>query len=162
MQRVIGFIDDAIKEGAKLMTGGGRANRSGLEKGFFVEPTVLIDVLPTMKIAREEVFGPVLSVFRFRTEAEAIALANEREFGLASGIWTSNLDRALTFSRAMRAGTVWVNTYRSSSPAAPFGGFKRSGVGRERGREALYEYLQIKNVMIALGAATRKAVASHA
>ena len=162
MQRVIGFIDGAIKEGAKLVTGGGRASRSGLEKGFFVEPTVLADVLPTMKIAREEVFGPVLSVFRFRTEAEAIALANESQFGLASGIWTSNLDRALTFSRAMRAGTVWVNTYRSSSPAAPFGGFKRSGIGRERGKEALYEYLQVKNVMIALGAATHKAVASHA
>jgi (Z)-2-((N-methylformamido)methylene)-5-hydroxybutyrolactone dehydrogenase len=161
MQRVLGFIDEAIKEGAKLVTGGRRLTREGLENGFFVEPTVLVDVSPSMKIACEEVFGPVLSVFRFRTEAEAIALANQSEFGLASGVWTSNLDRALNFALAMRAGTVWVNTYRSSSPAAPFGGFKRSGVGRERGKEALYEYLQVKNVMISLGGATRKAVASR-
>lgn len=162
MQRVLGFIDGAIKEGAKLVAGGQRASREDLNRGFFVEPTILLDVRPHMKIAQEEVFGPVLSVFRFRTEAEAIALANQSEFGLASGIWTSNLDRALTVSRAMRAGTVWVNTYRSSSPAAPFGGFKRSGLGRERGREALYEYLQVKNVMISLGAATRTAGATRA
>ena len=161
MQRVLGAIRGAIEEGAKLAAGGKRASRADLSQGFFVEPTVLTDVLPHMKVAQEEVFGPVLSVFRFRTEAEAIALANQSEFGLASGIWTSNLDRALMVSRAMRAGTVWVNTYRSSSPAAPFGGFKRSGLGRERGREALYEYLQVKNVMISLGAATRKMEASH-
>jgi aldehyde dehydrogenase (NAD+) len=162
MQRVLGFIDGAVKEGAKLVAGGRRASGDDLNQGFFVEPTVLTEVLPHMKIAQEEVFGPVLSVFRFQTEAEAIALANQSEFGLASGIWTSNLDRALTVSRAMRAGTVWVNTYRSSSPAAPFGGFKRSGLGRERGREALYEYLQVKNVMISLGAATRNAGVSRA
>jgi aldehyde dehydrogenase (NAD+) len=161
MQRVLGAIRGAVEEGAKLAVGGKRAGRADVSQGFFVEPTVLTDVLPHMKIAQEEVFGPVLSVFRFRTEAEAIALANQSEFGLASGIWTSNLDRALMVSRAMRAGTVWVNTYRSSSPAAPFGGFKRSGLGRERGREALYEYLQVKNVMISLGAATRKVEASH-
>jgi len=161
MERVLGLISGAVEEGATLAVGGKRVSRDGLSQGFFVEPTVLTNVLPHMKVAREEVFGPVLSVFPFRTEAEAIALANQSEFGLASGIWTSNLDRALTVSRAMRAGTVWVNTYRSSSPAAPFGGFKRSGLGRERGREALYEYLQVKNVMISLGAATRKAGASR-
>lgn len=94
-------------------------------------------------------------------EAEAIALANQSEFSLASGIWTSNLDHALNFSRVMRAGTVWVNSYRLSSPAAPFGGFKRSGIGRERGKEALYEYLQVKNVMIALEAVTRLAGVSR-
>ncbi len=156
MQRVLAFVRGAIDEGATVAAGGKRADRDDLKQGFFVEPTVLTDVEPSMRIAREEVFGPVLCVFPFRNDAEAIELANETEFGLAAGLWTSNLDRALTVSRAMRAGTVWVNTYRSSSPAAPFGGFKRSGLGRERGKEALLEYLQVKNVMISIGAATQQ------
>jgi len=155
MERVLGVIQGAVEEGATLAVGGRRATREGLAQGFFVEPTVLTNVLPDMKVAREEVFGPVLCVFSFDTEAQAVALANHSDFGLASGIWTRNLDRALTVSRAMRSGTVWVNTYRSSSPAAPFGGYKRSGIGRERGREALHEYLQVKNVMISLNEATR-------
>ncbi len=162
MQRVLGFIQSAVEEGAKIATGGSRPTRDGLRRGFFVEPTILTGVLPHMRIAQEEVFGPVLSVLRFQSEADAIAIANQTEFGLAAGIWTSNLDRALTVSRAIRAGTVWVNTYRSSSPAAPFGGFKRSGLGRERGKEALLDYLQTKNVMIALGAATGKPQSRHA
>jgi aldehyde dehydrogenase (NAD+) len=162
MQRVLGFIQSAVEEGAKIATGGSRATRDDLRRGFFVEPTILTGVLPHMRIAQEEVFGPVLSVLRFQSEADAIAIANQTEFGLAAGIWTSNLDRALTVSRAIRAGTVWVNTYRSSSPAAPFGGFKRSGLGRERGKEALLDYLQTKNVMIALGAATGKPQSRHA
>lgn len=161
MQRVLAFVRGAIDEGATVAAGGKRADRDDLKQGFFVEPTVLTDVEPSMRIAREEVFGPVLCVFPFRNDAEAIELANETEFGLAAGLWTSNLDRALTVSRAMRAGTVWVNTYRSSSPAAPFGGFKRSGLGRERGKEALLEYLQVKNVMISIGAATQQSRAAR-
>ena len=162
MRRVLGLIRSAVEEGATLATGGGRAPEPELKSGFFVEPTVLTNVVPQMKIAQEEVFGPVLSILRFRSDADAIAIANQTEFGLAAAVWTSNLDRALTVSRAVRAGTVWVNTYRSSSPAAPFGGFKRSGLGRERGKEALLDYLQTKNVMIALGAATGKARAAQA
>jgi len=155
MERVLGFIRGALEEGATLVTGGRRVRGEGLSQGFFVEPTILTGVAAHMRVAREEIFGPVLTVFAFQTDSDAIAIANQSDFGLASGIWTRNLDRALTVSRAMRSGTVWVNTYRSSSAAAPFGGYKRSGIGRERGKEALSEYLQVKNVMIALSPAAR-------
>lgn len=148
MRRVLRFISDAVDEGAVVATGGKRACRPDLNNGWFVEPTILVNVKPTMKIACVEVFGPVLAVFAFSDDEEAIELANGTDFGLAAGIWTTNLNRAFKSAQAIRAGSVWVNTYRASSPAAPFGGFKRSGLGRERGREALLEYLQVKNVMI--------------
>ena len=146
--RILKCIDAAEKDGARLATGGRPARGEGLGNGFFIEPTIFTQVDNAMSIAREEVFGPVLSIIPFDTEEEAIAIANDSRYGLAAGIWTTNLSRAMRTSRAIEAGTVWVNTYRASSAMAPFGGYKESGFGKERGVAALEEFLQTKNVMI--------------
>jgi aldehyde dehydrogenase (NAD+) len=119
-----------------------------LKEGWFVEPTIFTGVDNTMRIAREEVFGPVLSVLKFRTDDEAVALANDTPYGLAAGLWSQSLERAITMPRRLRAGTVWVNAYRVVSYMAPFGGFKSSGIGRENGKAAIYEYLEAKSVFI--------------
>ena len=154
-ERVLGFIDTGKQDGAKVLTGGARAKGEGLAQGLFVEPTIFADANNRMKVAREEIFGPVLTALRFKDEAEAIAIANDTDYGLAAGLWTNNLSRAMRMTRELRAGTVWVNTYRTISPAAPFGGYKRSGIGRERGLEALRDYLQVKNVMIDFSSSER-------
>lgn len=146
--RILGSIKNAVDEGAELTTGGKRAEGEGLENGFFVEPTIFTNVKNSMTIAREEVFGPVLSILPFDTEEEAIAIGNDTDYGLASGVWTTDLNRAMRVSKAIRAGTVWVNTYRAVAVQAPFGGFKDSGFGRERGEVALDEFTNTKNVMI--------------
>jgi aldehyde dehydrogenase (NAD+) len=147
-RRILAFIERARSEGARLVAGGGAARGPGLEHGFFIEPTVFGEVRNEMEIAQEEVFGPVLAVIPFEDEEEAIRLANATRYGLAAGVWTENLSRALRVTRALRAGQVWVNTYRSLAVQTPFGGFKESGFGREKGEEALSEYLASKNVMI--------------
>ena len=146
--RIMKMIEDAKTGGATLATGGKAAKGPGLDKGFFIEPTIFTDVSNDMTIAREEVFGPVLSIIPFDTEEEAVSIANDTVYGLASGVWTTNLSRAMRMIRAIDAGTVWVNTYRVVSAMAPFGGFKESGFGKERGVAALDEFLQTKNVMI--------------
>ncbi len=147
-RRILKMIEDAKSGGATLFTGGNAAKGPGLDTGFFIEPTIFTDVSNDMVIAREEVFGPVLSIIPFDTEEEAVAIANDTVYGLASGVWTSNLSRAMRMIRAIEAGTVWVNTYRVVSAMAPFGGYKESGFGKERGVAALEEFLQTKNVMI--------------
>jgi aldehyde dehydrogenase (NAD+) len=147
-RRILAFIERARAEGARAVAGGGAARGPGLERGFFVEPTVFADVRNEMEIAQEEVFGPVLAVIPFEDEEEAIRIANATRYGLAAGVWTENLSRALRVTRALRAGQVWVNTYRSLAVQTPFGGFKESGFGREKGEQALDEYLASKNVMI--------------
>ena len=152
--KVLGYIDIARKEGAKLLLGGGAATRPECGKGWFVEPTVFAGVHNRMRIAQEEVFGPVLSVLRFKDEEEAVAIANDVRFGLGAGVWTGDIGRAIRMSERVQAGTVWVNTYRAVSYLSPFGGYKDSGLGRENGIDAMREYLQIKSVWINTGAVT--------
>jgi len=147
-ERILKSIEGAKAEGATLATGGRAATGDDLANGFFIEPTIFTNVDNAMTIAQEEVFGPVLSIIPFDTEEDAIRIGNDTKYGLASGVWTQNVSRALRVSREIHAGTVWVNTYRAVSVMAPFGGFKDSGFGRERGIVALEEFLQTKNVMI--------------
>lgn len=146
--RIMDFIANAGKEGARLMTGGERATEGSLGRGLFVKPTIFADVRNDMQLAQHEIFGPVLSVIPFETEEEAIQIANDIPFGLASGIWTQNVNRVQRVSKALRTGMVWVNTYRAVAAQTPFGGVKESGFGRERGQEGMMEFLATKNVMI--------------
>ena len=145
-ERVSGYIAAGISEGARLVTGG---NRIGTE-GYFLEPTVFADVQDSMKIAREEIFGPVMSIIRFREVEEVIERANNTEYGLAAGVWTRDIGKAHAIANFVRAGTIWVNCYNVLDAAAPFGGFKQSGFGRDMGEYALAQYSEIKTVTIKL------------
>jgi acyl-CoA reductase-like NAD-dependent aldehyde dehydrogenase len=147
-EKVLNYIDIAKSEGATALLGGKRGSSAECRDGWFVEPTIFGGVNNAMRIAQEEVFGPVLSVIPFRDEEEALAIANDVVYGLAAGVWTQNMRRALTMAERLQAGTVWVNTYRAVSYLSPFGGYKRSGIGRESGQEMLKEYLQVKSVWI--------------
>lgn len=147
-EKVLNYIDVAKNEGAETVLGGGRAERPECGDGWFVEPTIFTGVNNNMRIAQEEVFGPVLSVIPFRDDDEAVEIGNDVVFGLAAGVWTQNIRRALLMSERLQAGTVWVNTYRAVSYMSPFGGYKRSGLGRENGQEAIREYMQTKSVWI--------------
>lgn len=150
-EKVLRYIEIGQAEGAKLLFGGGRPDDASLSNGLFVLPTVFADVTNDMRIAREEIFGPVASVIRFESEDEAVAIANDTPFGLAAGVWTKDIGRAHRMTHRLRAGTVWVNVYRRTNYAAPFGGFKESGLGRENGIEALHEYTELKSVWINTG-----------
>lgn len=144
--KVAGYVDLGRGEGARVLTGG-RATDGGLG-GWFYEPTVLVDVDNSMRVVREEIFGPVLAVMPFDTEEEVVRLANDTEYGLAAGVWTTNLARAHRMAARLDAGTVWVNTYRAMSPMSPRQGFKTSGVGVEHGTETILEYTRLKSVWI--------------
>jgi aldehyde dehydrogenase (NAD+) len=148
MKRVLGHIDGARNEGAEVRIGGKRSTEPSLANGFFVEPTILEGVRNDMRTAREEIFGPVLGVIPFENEDEVIGFANDTEYGLAAGIWTRNLARAHRVAARLNAGNVWVNTYRSMSPAVPFGGFGSSGYGKQGGEEIMLAYTRAKNVWI--------------
>jgi (Z)-2-((N-methylformamido)methylene)-5-hydroxybutyrolactone dehydrogenase len=148
--KILSMIDKAKEEGAKLVLGGRPANGEGLDKGYFVSPTIFADVKNQMQIAQEEVFGPVLSIIPFDNEEEAVFIANDTKFGLASGIWSNNVKRVHRLAKQIEAGTVWVNTYRTAATQAPFGGVKMSGIGRERSKDTILEYTTIKNVMLNL------------
>lgn len=148
--KVLSYIDMARQEGARCLLGGGRPSRPDLARGWFVEPTIFADVDNSMRIAREEVFGPVLSIIPFEDEDHAVEIANDTIYGLAAGVWTGSTRRAFLMADKLQAGTVWVNTYRAVSFMAPFGGYKKSGIGRESGQAAIREYLQTKTVWINL------------
>jgi len=148
LEKILHYIDVAKDEGAHPVLGGARAARPECGTGWFVEPTIFAGVRNSMRIAQEEVFGPVLAVIPFKDEEEAIALGNDVVYGLAAGVWTQNMRRALLMAEKLQAGTVWINTYRAVSYLSPFGGYKRSGIGRESGQEMIKEYLQVKSVWI--------------
>lgn len=148
LQRVTGYLEAGTAEGAKLVTGGTRLVEGALAAGNFVAPTVFAGVSDDMKIAREEIFGPVISALPFDSLDEAVERANNTPYGLAAGVFTQNLPTAHQLSRKIRAGSVWVNTYHAIDPAVPFGGYKMSGYGREGGAEHLDEYLNTKGVFI--------------
>ena len=147
-EKILNYIDIAKSEGAQSVLGGARATRPECGDGWFVEPTIFTGVRNAMRIAQEEVFGPVLAVIPFKDEEEAIAVGNDVAFGLAAGVWTQNMRRAFSMAERLQAGTVWVNTYRAVSYLSPFGGYKRSGLGRESGQDMIREYLQTKSVWI--------------
>jgi aldehyde dehydrogenase (NAD+) len=152
-EKILKYIDVAKSEGAQCLLGGGPASGPACgDSKLFVQPTIFAGVTNRMRIAQEEVFGPVLSIIRFKTDEEAIEIANDIAFGLAAGVWTQSIKRALKVSAAIRAGTIWVNTYRAISYMSPFGGYKMSGLGRENGIEGMQEYLQTKSVWISTAA----------
>jgi len=146
--KILSFIEAAKHDGARLVAGGGRAEGPGLGQGFFVQPTIFAEVRNDMKVAAEEIFGPVLSIIPFESEEEAVQIANDTPYGLASGVWSQDINRCMRMMRAIRTGVVWVNTYRVAAPQVPFGGMKDSGYGRVRGLAGIEEFLQTKTVFI--------------
>ena len=150
MNTVLGYIEAGKKDGARLVAGGNRVSVDG-SKGFFIEPTIFGDVKNNMKIAREEIFGPVLSVLTFDDIDEVIEQANNNPYGLASALWTRDVKKAHTVSRRLKAGTVWINTYGLMDASLPFGGYKSSGFGRELGTHAIEHYTDMKTVWLNMG-----------
>jgi betaine-aldehyde dehydrogenase len=150
-EKVLGYIEKGKAEGAVLACGGGVPHLQGFEKGFFIEPTVFTHVTDDMTIAREEIFGPVMSILEFSEEEEVIARANDTEFGLAAGVFTSDLQRGHRVIGQIKAGTCWINAYNLTPVEVPFGGYKQSGIGRENGIAALQHYSQIKTVYVEMG-----------
>jgi acyl-CoA reductase-like NAD-dependent aldehyde dehydrogenase len=150
MKTVLEYIEAGKSEGAQLVTGGNRATNIGNGKGFFIEPTIFGGVKNDMKIAQEEIFGPVLATLSFSDIDEVAALANANPYGLAAAIWTNDVKKAHALSRRLRAGTVWINTYGLMDAALPFGGFKQSGFGRELGAHAIESYTEVKTVWMGM------------
>jgi aldehyde dehydrogenase (NAD+) len=144
--KVMGYIESGRSEGAKVVCGGDRVG----DRGYFIQPTVFSDVRDEMKIAREEIFGPVMSIIPFKSADEVVVRANRTEYGLAAAVWTRDIQKAHAIANNVRAGTVWVNCYNVLDSRAPFGGFKQSGIGRELGEYGLQQYTEVKTVIVKL------------
>ena len=150
MNRILGYIDSGKQEGAKVLCGGERDTAGAKAKGYFIKPTVFSEVTPGMKIAQEEIFGPVLSAIRFKDADEAVSIANGTIYGLVSAVWTKDIQLATRMAADIKAGSVWINTYNGFDSGSPFGGYKQSGFGRDLGAYALEQYTNVKSVWIAL------------
>jgi acyl-CoA reductase-like NAD-dependent aldehyde dehydrogenase len=147
MNTILGFIEKTKKEDGKLLSGGSRLTDGEFSKGFFIEPTAF-EVNPGHTIFQEEIFGPVVGITKFKTDEEAVALANNSKYGLAGAVWSRDNERAHKIASQLEAGTVWVNEYHLLNPGMPFGGFKESGLGREMGPEGIMSYLEVRHVWI--------------
>ncbi|OBU09652.1 aldehyde dehydrogenase family protein [Morganella psychrotolerans] len=148
LDTILGYVELAKKEGATVLTGGERLTHDGLDAGFFMKPTIITNVTNQMRVAREEIFGPVLVVIPFSNEDEVVAMANDSEYGLGGAVWTQDINRALRVAKAVRTGRMWVNTYHELPAHAPFGGYKNSGLGRETHKMMLDAYTEVKNIYI--------------
>jgi acyl-CoA reductase-like NAD-dependent aldehyde dehydrogenase len=150
VQKILGYIEVGKKEGARVATGGHRLEQDGLDKGCFVAPTILTGVDNKMRVAQEEIFGPVVCFLKFRTEADVIRMANDSEYGLGGAVWTKDINRAFRVARGVETGRMWVNCYNVLPAHAPFGGYKKSGIGRETHKMILEHYTQKKNIFLSL------------
>ena len=155
LEKIVGWVEEAKKEGARVAVGGEPADIPGFEKGAFMQPTLLVDVTNDMKVAQNEIFGPVACVIRFKTEEEVVAMANDSEYGLGGAVWTRDINRAFRVARAVQTGRMWINTYNELPAHTPFGGYKKSGIGRETHKMMLEHYSQHKNIFISLSEVKR-------
>ena len=150
MEKILSYVEIGKDEGAKVLCGGEQITDGDLNDGAFLRPTLLGDVTNDMRVAREEIFGPVACIIKFKTEEEVIAMANDSDYGLGGAVWTRDINRAVRVARAVETGRMWVNTYNSIPEGAPFGGYKTSGIGRETHKVMLEHYTQTKNILINL------------
>lgn len=150
LEKVLSYVDIAKEEGAQILTGGYRINDNGLDQGCFMAPTIIVEADNTMRCAREEIFGPVITVIKFKDEEEVIRMANDSEYGLGGAVWSTNINKALRVATSVETGRMWVNTYNQLPSGTPFGGYKKSGIGRETYKSILDAYTQTKNIYINL------------